>query len=272
MLQCGMFLIDHARNYPHRAAVITNRRTLTYDELNRESNCLANALRRRGVCKGDRISLLMKNSAEWVVIWYACQKLGAVFVPLHSRLTQSELIRAVRLANSVILIYGAEFGELAVSIRSACSSLHTLICADEQGAEGNISWAQLLADRTDEREVQVPLTNDDPALILFTSGTTAASKGIIRTQEMVALHGITLALGSERKRRSEVMLTTAPLYHTGGLLCLFKMAVLGGTLVLPDRFDPAEVPKLIERHRVTQLILSSRRRNYHGSFIEASFS
>ncbi len=254
MLQCGIFLRAQARSHPDRAAVVSRERTLTYRELEQESARLANALSRRGITKGARIAVLMKNGVEWALLWYACQKLGAVMAPLHSRLKHDELVRAVSLAGAAALVYGPEFSEAAAAICGACWSVKRTICVGGEGIPSSERWEQLFL-RKDDRAVQAPLEGTDPALLLFTSGTTGASKGVLRTQEMVALHGVTLALAAGRSDRPPVMLTTAPLYHTGGLLCLFKMGVMGGTLVLPDRFDPAELPEQIARHRVTQLML-----------------
>lgn len=253
MLQCGCFLTNNARNVPSRAAIITGERTLTYRELDTESALLAGALRRRGIARGDRVALLMKNCAEWAVVWYACQKLGAVLVPLHSRLGAEELVREVGLVGGAALIYGGELREAAAAIRDGCPGLWLLVGLGAEPLAGSEAWDALL-DGAEPCAADCETADGDPALILFTSGTTALPKGVVRTQAAAALHGMTLALAGGGMD-AEAMLTTAPLYHTGGLLCLLKMAILGGTLILPERFDAAEVAAMIGRCRVTQLML-----------------
>lgn len=254
MIYFGQLLCGNARNNPNRLAVVSDRRQLTYEELNRESNRTANALRRRGVKKGDKLALLMNNSVEWVILWCACQKLGVVVVPLHGRLRPAEFVRIIELTACTVLAFDPSYTEAVNEISRRCRGLHGYVYTGTP--EGPVPEnVMLLSEGTDEREAQAQLKSDDPALILFTSGTTGNSKGVVRTQEMVVLHAVTLALANRSDRPAEVMMTTSPLYHTGGLLCMFKMMLMAGTLVLIDRLEPADVLRLIEAHQVTQLMI-----------------
>jgi long-chain acyl-CoA synthetase len=104
-------------------------------------------------------------------------------------------------------------------------------------------------------EAQVDLAEDDEAVILFTSGTTGYSKGVMRTQRMVRDHALVLAIKNGEQDCPEVMLTSSPLYHAAGLLCVLKMAALAGTLVLADKLEPTLVLGLIERYKATQVLM-----------------
>lgn len=258
MLHSGLLLLSNARNYPNRNAVISNTRTLTYHELNRQSNCIANALRKRGVKRGDAAGIVMKNSVEWVIAWFACQKLGVVFVPLHVRLRAQELIASMKMVKCKLLFFGESFHEKAEEICHEYKELQIKVCVGAQDSKYpyssgySLSWEELLRER-DEREAQAVLENHDPSVVLFTSGTTGAPKGVIRTQEQVFLHGITLALRNDHPGAIDVMMSTAPLYHIGGLQGFLKMLVLGGTYITLERIDPEEIMDMIERWRVTQL-------------------
>lgn len=258
MLYLGQLLQENVTNCADRLAIISNTRELTYYELNRESNCIANALRKRGVKKGDAAGIVMKNSVEWVIAWFACQKLGVVFVPLHVRLRAEDLVSSMKMVQCKILFFGESFHEKAREICTSYEDLQIKVCVgavDSQypfSKEYSLSWQDLLKER-DEREAQVKLENDDPAVILFTSGTTGIPKGVVRTQEQMMLHGITLAMRNNHPNVNDIMMSTAPLYHIGGLQGFLKMLVLGGTYITLERINPEEVFHMIETWGVTQL-------------------
>ncbi len=254
MLEYSNLLLDNVRNHPDRLAVVSRHRMLTYPELNQESNWVANALRKKGIGKGDRLALLGRNSVEWVVIWQACQKLGVVVVPLHSRLTTEEFVYVLTVAQCSALIYGKSFSEAAAEMIANVHTLRLVTCYQEGSSCGADVWQSAFGG-LDDSEAKISLSSNDPALILFTSGTTCRAKGVIRTQEMIVLHAITLALENDNTQLPTVMMTLAPLYHSGGLLCLLKMSLLGGTLLVNDRFEPSEILDLIEQYHVTQLML-----------------
>lgn len=255
MLQVGQMLLTNARNYPGRLAIVNGVRSLTYFELNRESNCVANGLKRYGVKKADRVALLLKNGIEWVVAWYACHKLGAVCVPLHARLRNDELAGILRAAKATTLIFGEDFLPQAMDLKGLYKNLKNLVCVDRRQVRDDgqiILWSEFQS-MPDYTEAQVAVENKDPALLLFTSGTTGKPKGVLRSQEMVVLHAITLALRNNSPFEWDVMMSTAPLYHIGGLQGMIKMHVVGSTFITLNGIVPEEILKKIQEYRVTQL-------------------
>lgn len=252
MLQIGQLLINNAKNHADRMALITPERKLTYKELNAESNCIANALKRAGIQREDRVAFLLKNSAEWVISWFACQKIGAVCVPLHVRQRAEELVECIDTAGCNTIIYHDKYEEKATYVMCACMSLQTKICVGDKQQEDVIKW-ETLYDAADYSEAQADISNDDPCVLLFTSGTTGLPKGVLRSQEMVALHAITLAVRNKSPQNVDVMLSTAPLYHIGGLQAMLKMLLLGGTFVSFNSIDAEKILKTIAECGVTQL-------------------
>ena len=254
MVCFGNFLMRNVTCFPDRPAIAYGDTVLTYAQLNEGSNRLAHSLAELGLKRGDRLALLMGSSVEWILIWYACQKLGIALLPLHVRVLQDELARTIELADCRALVYGAQFKEQASYIKTHCTVVGKYICNAETPDGTSYRLSELLANE-DSSEAQVELGPDDECVILFTSGTTGVSKGVVRTQQMVRDHALVLAVEDEKSDDHEVILTPAPLYHTAGLLCVFKSAVLAGTLILLDRFDARAICAAIEKYKATQIFL-----------------
>lgn len=251
MFQVDYFLTRNATCHPDRLAIASAKGSLTWKELDEQATWLAQALRAKGVLKGMRVAVLWHNSVEWALIWYACQRVGAVPMPLNTRLLPREIVRHVELAACEVMFCAARFAATAQSV-AAASELQLLVVEDSP-LDGAVSWDELLACGSSERLVP-DVREDDEAVVLFTSGTTGEPKGVVRTQRMVRDHALVLAMG-DGGTQAEVMVTASPLYHTAGLLCVLKMAALSGTLVLAERLDPPVVLDLIERYRATQVML-----------------
>ncbi len=257
MFQVDYFLTRNATCYPDKLAIASANGSLTWKELDEQTTWLAQALQGEGVKKGTRAAVLWHNSIEWALIWYACQRIGAVPMPLNTRLLPGEIAHQMRLADCTVLFCAARFIAMAQNI-AAEYTFDLLVLEQKTGGsadliEGAISWDELLSRGSLELPM-VDIEEDDGAVILFTSGTTGEPKGVLRTQRMVRDHALVLAMG-DAGSSDEIMLTASPLYHTAGLLCMLKMAALGGTLVLAERLDPPVVLALIEQYRATQVML-----------------
>ena len=250
----GEILVENARRFPQRAAVISSGRTLSYGELDDASRRFAGALAGLGVQRGSRVAFLMKDNAEWLIAWYACQKLGAAAALLHSRLLPEELLRMMELSGASVLIYQADYADKAAYIAARDSRLRCCICAGGEPLPGHRSFGELL-DAGPEAPEQAPLDGSEDCVILFTSGTTGVSKGIVRSQGMMDVYARVISCDGLSRIGEEVMLTPAPLYHAAGLCCVIKMARLAGTLVLVDSFCPDKICAQIERYRATQVAL-----------------
>ncbi len=254
MVCFGNFLTRNVTCFPDRPAIAYEDSVLTYAQLNDGSNRLAHSLAGIGLKRGDRLALLMGSSIEWVLIWYACQKLGVALLPLHVRILQDELARTIELAGCRALVYSSQFNRQARYIKDHCTVVDIYIGGDAAADGMSYNLDELLVNE-DSSEAQMELGPDDECVILFTSGTTGVSKGVVRTQQMVRDHSLVLAVEDEKSEDHEVILTPAPLYHTAGLLCVFKSAVLAGTLVLLDRFNPQEICAAVEKYKATQIFL-----------------
>ena len=250
----GDILQYNARCYPNRAAIICNGRSLSYAELDDASGRFAHSLMNLGFGRGSRVAFLMKDSAEWLIAWYACQKLGATVALLHSRLLPEELSRMMELTGASVLIYQSDYSDKAEYIEARDSSLQKCICIGEPRRAGHLRFYDML-DKNVSSIGQMKVDGSEDCVILFTSGTTGVSKGIARTHKMMDIYSRVISDDGFSRQGAEVMLTPAPLYHAAGLCCVIKMARLAGTLVLVDSFCPDKICAQIERYSATQAAL-----------------
>jgi fatty-acyl-CoA synthase len=215
-------------------------RTVTYAQFDARVSRLAAGLRSRfGVQRGDRVAILAHNSTDHFELQFACERLGAVFAPLNWRLTVPELRFIVGDSRPVVLFYDPDFSETALELSVACEIRH--LCGREQS---DSAYEHLIAEGSDAVQPE-PLTHDDVATILYTSGTTGHPKGAIITYGMRFWQAINLT-GPARLTADSTCLTVFPLFHVGGL-DVFANPVLhyGGKVVVMRANDPALTLQLL---------------------------
>jgi len=253
VLNLGDVLLHNARIYPEKTAVITEQASLTYQDLNRRCNILANSLKGLGITNGSAVCSFMRNSVEFIEAFFACQKLGAIFVPVHTCLSSKELIPQLLAVSCSCLIYNQLFSEVVLEVKPELCSDVSLVCIG--GSDTDIvNWHNLFTD-ADDSEPQVAVSPDDISTIFFTSGTTGFNKGVLKTHKTMYMHGQALASINNNPDGNDVMMSTAPLFHIGGFQSLLKMFALGGTFVTVQKLVPDAVIKLIDSCKITQLQL-----------------
>ncbi|WP_326758447.1 long-chain fatty acid--CoA ligase [Streptomyces phaeochromogenes] len=238
----GSWPARRARKTPHRTALIHGDTTLTYAGLYERTTRLAHALRDSGVRRGDRIAYLGPNHPSYLETLFAAGTLGAVFVPLNTRLAAPELAYQLTDSGAKALVYGPSFAGLVAGLPGN-SDVRTYV---EVGAE----YDQLLGAASGEA-IDEPVTADDTCIIMYTSGTTGRPKGAMLTHGNLTWNAVNVLVDQDLIA-DERALVSAPLFHTAGLNMLTLPVLLkGGTCVLVEAFDPAATFDLIERHRIT---------------------
>jgi len=224
----------------------------TYRELNRRSNRLANALLSEGVSKGERVAVLGRNSLEYMVIYFALAKIGAVMVPVNFWYRASELEYTLEQSQSSTLIVAGRFLETLAPAAAELPSLRRIYVYDAAAETPYRSLDALVRAGSDE-EPAVALDERDPHIILYTSGTTGFPKGATLSHRAHYLHALAWALQTGQSE-DDVGLVVYPLFHTGGPDCVvLPHFMVGGTIVIHDRADPELIAGAIERHRLTNL-------------------
>jgi fatty-acyl-CoA synthase len=234
------FVADAVR-HADRVAVADDNGQATYAELEALSNAAARGLRDRGINAGDRIALLARNSVQFVVALIALGKLGATVVHLNTGFAGPALATALDDENVAAVVYDAEFAELvAAGVRS-----RTGITTDE------------LADLARGDASPLPAPGTHGGQVILTSGTTGRAKGAERGAPggLGGLESLTALLSAIPLRAGEPTVVAAPMFHTWGFAHLTVGALLGSTLAVRRRFDPARTLEDIARHRATALVV-----------------
>ncbi|MEO8288067.1 MAG: long-chain fatty acid--CoA ligase [Chloroflexota bacterium] len=235
---------------PHKVALVDaerGNRPVTYREWNRAANRTANRLRSLGVGRGDLVAVLSMNCVEYLDIWFACGKLGAIMQTLNWRLTATELSALLGDAVPHVLIYGSNFNAQVNAIRGAVPSIkhYSALDGDNMVAPDDVAFAE--RDYCpDDAPPAVALTLDAPWAICYTGGTTGLPKGAILTHGNVAWNSINTVVSWGLVPTDRTILNS-PLFHTGGLNVLTAPLVhIGGTSIVCKGFDPAQVFDFID--------------------------
>lgn len=240
---------------PNKVALIDtlhDGREITYREWNRAANRTARFLQSLGVNKSDRVAVLSMNCVEYLDVWFACGKIGAILQNLNWRLTAHELGGLINDASPTILIYGPEFAPQVNALRERAGSVRYFIALDEAGRASPDDL--LFSERDTHNDVPLiaaEIAPDDPWVICYTGGTTGLSKGAILTHGSVTWNSINTVV-SWGLRPDDVTILNAPLFHTGGLNVFTAPLVhIGGTSIVCRGFDPGQVYGLMREYGVT---------------------
>ncbi|MBI1761640.1 MAG: AMP-binding protein [Acidobacteria bacterium] len=223
---------------------------LSWRELNARVCRLANALRKLGLQRGDRVALFARNSHQWVEALFGLAKIGAVSVTVNYRLTAPEVEYIVSNAGARAILCGATEAETARTVADSVDSVRWLIGVNGATGAGIEAYETLVASGAeDEPQLEAPLRFDEPALLLYTSGTTGFPKGAIYTHGslLVGMFVHVHAIGSRRTHR--VMLPS-PLYSAAGIAGIYCAVFVGSQIALLN-FEARLALETIQRERIT---------------------
>ncbi|MCU1268509.1 MAG: AMP-dependent synthetase and ligase [Acidobacteria bacterium] len=219
-------------------------RQFTYAEFDKAVNRVAALLVSQGIGKGDVVSLLMPNGAEYIIAYFACWKLGALAGPINSLLKAQEISYVISNSEARALILHSEFQPLVDSIQTELSNLRAVIQFDDQ-AEATRGFSNATAPAFPS------LDTDDEAIIIYTSGTTGKPKGCLLT------HGNLIANARQISEwlgftETDRLLTVMPLFHMNAVSVTTMSALYaGGSSVVSPKFSVSRFWKIISHYEVT---------------------
>ena len=269
-MNLGLSLLYAAERTPAACAVTDGEDRLSYRDLRCSAATLAAGLASLGVGRGDRVALVLKNRRCAVELYWACQWLAAVVVPLSWRVAPSDVAYCV--ADSGATVVAFEEAALAAALSSA-GAADRFVAVGTAGVDSSaLLAARFLAERTGADGATVcepyeslqaggsaPVAGDlddrETSILLYTSGTTGRPKGVPRSHAAERAGGLSQAL-HQGYRPGEVMLGVMPLYHTMGIHTLLAAQIVGGCYVCQPDWDAAAALELIESERIGSLYLA----------------
>lgn len=226
-------------------------RSFTYSELNNRANRLANWLRDgAGIEKGDRVAILANDGVEHLDVFFASGKLGAIHVPLNWRLHWRELLELINDTTPKVLVYSDDFKDAVANIVKEADSVAHILHIEGHGLPNSRYFEKTLSDSVLRPVTTETVTEEDIACLIFTGGTTGLPKGAQISHRMIAWNTLNTIIHD--LRHGDVTVNNFPMFHAGGLLVYtMPMLILGGTVVLTQRFDPQQVLELLEQYAAT---------------------
>lgn len=232
---------------------------LTFGEVDELTNRLANGFLQSGLAKGDRVAVLLPNCADYVPIWLAFNKVGAVPALLNADHKDAFLANSLRAAHASSLIVDSTLLPALNSIRTALGGLDRIyvrggspLARNDLGIELR-DFAELWSD--DSRRPSVSVTYRDLSTVLLTGGTTGLSKGVLMPQAHVYFLSEENA-STVRLEADDVALTAFPLSHSGALICTVGACLVrGAKAVIYERFSASNWIDRVREHAVTTTLL-----------------
>jgi len=254
-LNLSILLTESARRHPDRVAARLGDTEITYRELDELSNRVVAVLQERGVEPGDRVALTLPNSPQFLACYYGALKAGAVVVPLNPLLKARELGFALADSGAKVLVAWREFFAEARAAAGPSGVGRLLVAGGGRGPRP-------VGATTIEEAVEwigggtvgaVPRDPGEPAVIVYTSGTTGGPKGAVLTHSGLVWNAHLSAEAYDLSERDSLF-AALPFFHVAGQSCVMNAAIYAGArLALMQRFEPQAALELAEEERVSVL-------------------
>ena len=249
-----------AELHPDKPAVIYEKQTISYADLCKRADRTSCWLQSIGIEKGDRVAVMLNNRPEFIDLYLACSRLGAIFVPINFRITGMELEYFIKNCRPRLFVYGDDFPPVvdSINIDSYLPPIIRSVVGDKNNTDNIFNFYRESYKFDGQRAFLTrslgPADPEEPQVIMYTSGTTGKPKGAVLSHRKTFFNCLNADIFFEL-HFSDVMLIFLPLFHSGGLFIqAAPIFYKGATIVLHPKFDPLKIYKDIEKYRVTKLL------------------
>ncbi len=253
-------IIESARKYPDKTAVVIEDTSCTFQELNNRANSLTNALLDMGISKGDRVAILLDNCIPYVEICCAAEKGGIVTVPLNTSLSKQNLVYIINNTEANTLFLGDNYIDLFDSIREEIGGVRNLITIGASSSE--MRDYEELVSQYPSGEPGVEVDEEDICAITFSSGTTGLPKGGVATDKRWLISTVD-SVSIFHLTHDDIILVPVPLFWM--LTIIYTSFYCGCTAVITREFDPKTILETVEREKATASLMPPF---YVTSFLE----
>jgi len=245
----------HGKWYPDRPAIIGEEKSLSWSELDKASNQVANGLCSMGIGKGDSVVIIMGNCVEYVEILYGTWKAGAVVVPLNLAVNEDGLEMMLKDAGArAVFLTPTQHARMATRLGHIDTLKEEAVFVHGESSVGQARDYDAWRDGQGPGDPGIVIDQDDPCNIIYSSGTTGLPKGIkhVHGRRIRSIYELAMA---HRYRFGSVSICPIGLYSNiawGSLLCPL---VVGGTCVVQNTFNPEAWIRAVEKYRVTSSMM-----------------
>lgn len=245
---------------PDKPAILFEDQTISYKTLCRRADRTSCWLQSIGIEKGDRVAVMLNNCPEFLDLFLACSRLGAIFVPINFRITSVELDYFISNCRPRLFIHGDGF-ETVVNALELESYLPPMMVAVVGEARFSGRVFDLIKEtiKFDGKRAFLtrslgPADPEEPQVIMYTSGTTGQPKGAVLSHRKTFFNCLNADIFF-KLHASDIMLIFLPLFHSGGLFIqAAPIFYKGATIILHRKFDPVLIYRDIEQYRVTKFL------------------
>ncbi len=246
--------------HPKKCAIIFEDKKISYAELNDRANRVSCWLQSLGIEKGDRVAATLNNCPEFIELFLACARLGAIFVPLNFRLAAPELEYLLKNCRPRLFVFGQEFSDTVkkLDVENTRPSVLLSSVGKEPVEDEILDYSSSSADFDNQQPFLTgslgPADPEEPQVIMYTSGTTGRPKGAVLSHRKTFFNCLNADIFF-KLHFDDIMLVILPLFHSGGLFIQAAPTIYkGATLVIHPKFDPIKVYQDIEHYRVTKFL------------------
>jgi len=249
-MNLGKLFAESCSSYKDNRALVYENSRITYQAMDRAVNSLANRLKSMGVGKGDKVALMLPNTPEFPITYFACQKLGAVAVTLNVMSTAHELQYLLDNSDAKVLVTAAQSARRFEEIKDRLATCRHLLLTEVN--EGPLSMKKAMEDGPFEFEAS-DASEDDPAVMIYTSGLTGKPLGAVLTHGNLISQSRLLADLFEGSQR-DTGLSLIPLFHSFGAVAnMLNPILMGACVVMLDAFSIDSIFKAIETEKITYM-------------------